>query len=524
VRTVLLVPRRADNGHRDELWTWALRRWREILPDVEVFEGHHDEGPFSRSAAVNTAARLAGAWDVGVVIDADVFVKRSAVLAAIAGAAAGRVTWSHRRWRGISEDWTRRILADRVDLGAELETVDLDVLVERTNPVSWSCCVAMPRSTFDALGGFDERFQGWGFEDMAFQSAVCGLFPWGRIEDADVYHLWHERSGERIVKGLGRGTARREYVVNARLGRRYMVALRRDHGLTDRLEPSGPAEMARDIANLMRDDAGYADVAKRYGLPDWSDWWPTLPELLAGAAAGRAGADAERSPVVTLVVHSGGTLESWPERRTYLRASLESLTERLHGPIVQRVLYSDWPDELRPELEVLAAEFGLYVAGDGHHGYSVSRARLWRYLERRAVGEYVFATEDDFLYDVDVELEPMIATLRTAPYLRQLALLRAPYYPRELEAGGILEEHPDGYETVRANGHSRVEHRLYFTANPSLIRRSLTATPWPTAASSERVYTDLLNRDKRSRFAYWGDGSTAVRHIGAVRAGDPASY
>lgn len=518
MRTVLLVPRRNDNGPRDAIWAWCKARWQQYFPDVPIYEGHHLDGPFNRSAAVNSAARLAdedGRWDIGIVIDSDVFLRVSQVRKAIATAEdTGKVTWGHRRWRGISESWTVRTVADATDFGAELDATDLDILVERTNPISWSCCIAIPRAVWDDMGGFDERFKGWGFEDMAFQSLVVGLYGHERI-DGDVIHLWHPRSEERIVKGQGRITASPEYVTNARLGRRYMVAVRRDHGLTDRHTPTGPAEMIRDIANLKADDAKYSETARRLKLPDWSDWWPTLEELRDGAKGGRFRPD----PTVTLVVHTDG-------RRDYIARSLASLRTNLTGPIVKRVIFDDSGD---PEYKAwLLAEFGreaqgeqgFYVVGpEKRLGYTASMRAMWAYLDGRCSTDYVFQAEDDFLYERFVDLVPMIEALEGGPHLRQMALLRGPYYAREIEAGSIIAEHPDAYELRNSRPHPFLEHRLYFTANPSLFRRSLCQIPWPSAASSERVYTDVLNRDPASRFGLWGSGEAWITHIGAERVG-----
>lgn len=513
--TVFLVPRRDDGGHRDKLWAYARARWEKYFPDVAIFEGHHDDGPFNRSAAINRAARAAGDWDVGVIIDSDVVLSVSQVRAAIAKAeATGHVTWAHRRWRGIREDASIRLVADERDLGSELSRDELDLVVERTNPLSWSCCIAVPRRVFDDLGGLDERFRGWGFEDMAFQSVICGLYGYERIE-GDVVHLWHPRSEERIIQGNSRDTATLEYVVNARLGRRYMVALRRDHALHDRGDqPASEEERQRDINNLRLDDAKYDIVAKRFGLPDWSKWWPTLAELRDGAKQARAEGP---SSSVTVLVTTGGDEATWAERSEYLRRSLASLNERVHGPIVQRVIYSDWAGH-RDELVAIADAAGFYVVGEGHHGYTGARRRLWSYLDRRAQGHFIFATEDDFVYDRDVDLAPMLETLEAQPELRQLALLRGPYYPRELEAGGVLETLKTPHELVNHRPFPFVTHRDHFTANPSLFRRSLTATPWPTGASSERLFGDAVLQDPRAKFAYWGAGEPWITHLGAVRA------
>ena len=517
MRTVLLVPRRA-HPERDKLWEWAKGRWEKYHPDWAIYEGHHNDGPFNRSAAVNRAARLAGDWDLGIVIDADIFIRQSQVKAAVKVAkATGKVTWAHRRWRGIHQDWTNRFLNDQRDLGPELAGHDLDIYVERTNPISWSCCIVIPRPVWDDLGGFDERFRGWGFEDMAFQSVICGLYGHERIE-GDVYHLWHARTTDgsgRAAKSAAGYTA--EAVTNARLGRRYMVALRRDHALHDRSDlPTSEEERERDIANLLRDDAKLDVHAQRHGLPDWSDWWPTLEELRDGWKAVQ---ETVQAGPVTVVVTSGGPAEKWPERSEYLRRSLASLTENVRGPIVQRVVYSDWPAEITPELSSIAQEFGFYVAGEGNHGHTGMRSRMWNYLSKRAKGEFIFATEDDFLYPAPVDLVPMIETLRDDARLVQIALLRDAFYQDERETGGVLGWPEPAFTRIGTNGTSRMEHRLFWTNNPSVFRKSLTATPWPIGRHSETLFGKQLLRDQRVRFAFWGSGEELTKHIGEVRAG-----
>lgn len=521
MRTVFLVPRRADGGQRDRLWAYCRARWRRLFPDVAVYEGEHLEGPFNRSAAINRAAELAdadGRWDVGIVIDSDVLLPRAQVQAAIDRAAAtGRVTWAHRRWRGVREDATKRILDDRRDLGDELDRDALDLIVERTNPLSWSCCIAIPREVFDDLGGFDERFRGWGFEDMAFQSIVCGLYGWERIE-GDVVHLWHPRSEERIVPGQSRLTATPEYVTNALLGRRYMVALRRDHQLHDRGDvPADDAERLRDIDNLQRDDEKFRMMARRLGLADWSGWWPTLEELREGARAHR---QQQELVTFTAIVRTGGEASAWESRSAYLRQSLASLAEHVSGPIVQRVIYSDWGQAHRAVLEAIGAEHGFYVAGpDRHLGYTPSVQALWRYIRTRARGQYLFVAEDDFTYERDVDLVPMAHALQANDRLRQVALLRAPCYPREFEQGGVLGWPEASFAPADAGGPlERLEHRNFWTMNPAVYRRSIADEPWPSAPSSERVFGDQVLRDPASRVALWGDGSPWIAHIGTVRA------
>jgi hypothetical protein len=518
VKVVFLVPRRNDGGHRDALWAWCRRRWETLFPNVPIVEGHHDLGPFNRSAAINRAAREAGDWDYAIVIDSDIFIRKSQLEKALKTAAkTGKVTWAHRRWRGLHEDHTKRVINPRrpIIFGPEVDNEDMDVLIERTNPISWSCCVVIPRKVWDDLGGFDERFVGWGMEDMAFKSLVTCLYGWERIS-GDVYHLYHPRSEERIVKGEPGSTAAPEYVVNMRIGRRYMVAAYRDYGIGDE-----PGEMLdkdlrdRHVRNLMLDDGklmratGFPQIAQK-----WNNQWPTLEELQAGAIEHR---QMNERGSVTVIIHTGGLPENWPTRRAYLERSLASLAAQVNGPIVQRVIYDCWGDRsIRAELDEMGALYGFYVAGpNGPVDFTRGMQSMWRYLGKRALAEFIFQVEDDFTYEQPVDLDAMIEVLRTQPQLVQMALLRDACYADEKETGGILGWPLPAF-TFREGW---FEHRQFWTNNPSLFRKSLTDKPWPIGRHSETIFGRQLLADPNARFAFWGTGEEYVKHIGAERAG-----
>jgi hypothetical protein len=516
-RSVILVPRRSDGGQRDELWAWCRRRWLGLLPQLELYEGHHDDdGPFNRAAAINTAAALADAdasWDFAVIVDADVWIDPANVTAAIERAAStGKVTWAFQRWNGLTPAATSVFLAD------DPETVNsvAPAAIDRTNPISWSCCFVVPRAVWDNLGGFDERFKGWGWEDMAFQSVVCGLYGHERL-DGDVWHLWHPRAEERIRRGTPLHPA---YVANRMLGRRYMWALR-VLGMHDRATPSDDEEMERDRQNVRR----LAEVEEldglgrpRPGLPDWREWWPSLEELRDGAKAGRAPGPAPR---LAIVMRSGGTLEAWPARCDYLERALASLEEHVrYEQTIARVVFNDWPAEVRPELEAIAERHGFYVVGEGNRGFTGAMVALWRYLGTRSWPyDYALLTEDDFVFERDVELGPMIRTLAENDHLVQVALLRGAFYQAERDAGGILGHPIEEFEAAGDDAVGWLEHRRFFTLNPTLVRRSLFGTRWPVAEHSEAVFGRQLFADKAARSALWGHGETWVRHLGEVRAG-----
>jgi len=194
LRVVILVPRRRDRGHRDKLWAFCREWWERTFP-WPIYEGHHDEGLFNRSAAVNKAATMAGEWDVAIVIDSDVLGNPESIHTAVtlANVDGGMVLPFELR-KDLNPRGTEKVIGGFRG--------SWEQFIHKTYPATVSSIVVVPRRLWDAVGGFDETFEGWGFEDNAFASA-CTTFggPIVRLP-GEVWHLWHpgakrERLGSR---------------------------------------------------------------------------------------------------------------------------------------------------------------------------------------------------------------------------------------------------------------------------------------------------------------------------------------
>lgn len=194
-----------DIDHRDRLWAYCRAWWHAAFPDVEIVEGSSPGGPFNRSAAINDAAF--GYWDVGIVADADVVCDPAQVRQAIALAIeTERVVLPYSAFRGLTPHMTARALAG--------DRAGWDRGVRYRSDVHESSVVVIPRQVWMAVGGFDERFVGWGQEDVAFIQAARVLT--GSIERTPgvVWHLWHPR-------GVSRDRSMQHYRDNQALGQRY---------------------------------------------------------------------------------------------------------------------------------------------------------------------------------------------------------------------------------------------------------------------------------------------------------------
>lgn len=212
-RVAIVVPRRA-HPHRDELWRALRPKWA-TLPWPLIESAHEGEELFNRALCVNAGAAIAdqelGRWDVLLVIDSDVYVPHAQIYAAVEKAhETDYMTVAFRERHAIAEGPTAAIVRGELPVrfwaDARLEThceIPHDRVRGRrfrcrvSNHDSNSHCVALPRGLWDEMEGFDERFEGWGFEDMAVLVAQKTFRGEPNRIEGKAFHLWHPRAQER---------------------------------------------------------------------------------------------------------------------------------------------------------------------------------------------------------------------------------------------------------------------------------------------------------------------------------------
>jgi hypothetical protein len=208
-----------------------------------------------------------------------------------------------------------------------------------------------------------------------------------------------------------------------------------------------------------------------------------------------------------------------------LDRTLAAFTANVSGPISELWIHDDSGDPAyRARLDELYGDFGFrIVSTPGRSGFGGAIRSAWSALRIGSDARFVFHLEDDFVFRRPVDLTRLAHVLDRDRYLAQLAFRRQPWNDHERAAGGIVEQHPDAYlEVLDELGNEWLEHRLFFTTNPSLYRRDLVLErEWPTGSQSEGRFSHELLGDAELRFAYWGsrDSGEWVEHIGEHRVG-----
>lgn len=218
--------------------------------------------------------------------------------------------------------------------------------------------------------------------------------------------------------------------------------------------------------------------------------------------------------MIALVVMTDG-------RRDCIEQTIPAFDAKVSGHITFRAIHDDSGDSsYRHWLHKRFPEFTIWSGPRQGFGGAVQSA--WRHLRNRDE-RFIFHLEDDFVFNKAADLGDLADVLDAEPHLVQLAFRRQPWNADELVAGGIVEQHPAAYtDRIDDAGRAWLEHRLFFTTNPSLYRRRLLVDHrWPSGAHSEGRFTHRLLEDPEVRFGFWGTRGSGewVQHIGHERVG-----
>ena len=195
MNVAVVIPYAArDKGRQEPARQRALRLvtsyWLHEFPLWKLQVGTlWSAGPFNKAALVNQCvADLPAGVETIVLADADSLVPSRQVEAAVEAAA--------RDGQGPVSAFTIYGRLSRVDTaGLRDYRQAFQTTPEWTMDSSGSTgCLAISRDCWDRLGGMDERFVGYGYEDLAFWLHAHAVFGPAPQVGGSLVHLWHPRS------------------------------------------------------------------------------------------------------------------------------------------------------------------------------------------------------------------------------------------------------------------------------------------------------------------------------------------
>lgn len=207
-------------------------------------------------------------------------------------------------------------------------------------------------------------------------------------------------------------------------------------------------------------------------------------------------------------------------RRATLIETVAALQANVSYPFTVRVIFCDDNPDHEQWLTETFPDFLIVTTGP-KCGYGPAFVRMYQWLA--TLGCAVFFCEDDMIVNRPVDVAAMLSVLNANTDLAELVLKRQAWNPAEIEAGGVIEQHPDWYEDAETYGHAWVRHSAYWSNNTCLIAPWVLDVGWPDLASnSEGAFTFALRAARPYvRFGYWRarNEPPLITHIGDIRVG-----
>ena len=206
----IIIPFQTDNGPRAEAFKWIKKYYARVMPEAELCVGIINGRKINKAKAVNSAAKKA-TRDIFVIADADIVYDPNLIVEAVKLLKKRVWVVPFTKIYNVERQGTERLLNTRPKW-------PIDVNFEECTKANWLYAgfagklFVISRENFEAVGGFDERFIGWGGEDDAFSYAVRTLGSKIVNMDGEIFHLWHPSSSyETNPNGIENGNLLNRY-------------------------------------------------------------------------------------------------------------------------------------------------------------------------------------------------------------------------------------------------------------------------------------------------------------------------
>lgn len=177
----ILIPWRTDHDHRERLWAHLEPLWRALPYELcTATDGADDGAPFSYAAAANTAARAA-TGDVLITYGADQLPDVAAIDHAATVAREHGWAMLFTTTGFYSPFATQQILA-----GANPDHLGVETVEPHCTGL-----MAVRHDIWNDVGGMDERFHGWGYEDAALRDELTRRYGRPETRPGMLRCLWH---------------------------------------------------------------------------------------------------------------------------------------------------------------------------------------------------------------------------------------------------------------------------------------------------------------------------------------------
>lgn len=229
----IIIPFSSSDPIRVANFKWLYKYWEKELPDSEIIIGTSSGEVFCKGEALNNAVRQSKG-KVLVIMDADAYISGEVInycADSILKFIDNKLWYvPYRSLYRLKREISWEIINSSPSTPIRISSPPPKEYVESSGDSTkyghryGAMCMIFPREAYDTLGCFDERFKGWGGEDVALLRAIDTLYGKHHTVKGDILHLWHPYIGTTYQTRKWEGQDKIN--VNGKLSMAYHMATR----------------------------------------------------------------------------------------------------------------------------------------------------------------------------------------------------------------------------------------------------------------------------------------------------------
>jgi hypothetical protein len=196
----IIIPYKKDiydpKGVREKNYNFVVDRYQKMFPRAEIVIGEDkigDDIHFCRSSAINDGIKKS-VGNMIIISDSDLIISKENLLRGLKEVENYGFVIPWGRCYDISQDLSNKFISTGEIDWYNVKKPNLrDIRDIRKDKLAGGIQIIL-RNVFNNLGGYNEEFYGWGYEDSDFCMRIKEeLGDYKIFEDEKIIHLWHPR-------------------------------------------------------------------------------------------------------------------------------------------------------------------------------------------------------------------------------------------------------------------------------------------------------------------------------------------